>query len=95
MDIRNKIAAGFYQYPAPEVPDSIVNRKDPNYKVFVRECYKEQAMKALFLQDVLKSLGLQDHPKGDKLISLAWEYGHSAGLEEVLSYAEELSELLS
>ena len=47
-----------------------------------------------FKRDLFEELGISDHPKREKLYSLAWELGHSTGFSEVVSYAEQLSELL-
>ena len=47
-----------------------------------------------FKADVLAENGITDHPKADKLYEMAWERGHSSGIQEVAMYAEELSELL-
>jgi hypothetical protein len=38
--------------------------------------------------------GVEDHPKLDKLWSLAWEYGHSDGLYEVACDFANMAELL-
>lgn len=38
--------------------------------------------------------GLVGHPKADKLYSLAWEMGHSAGYHEVGLYYDDMAELL-
>ena len=50
-------------------------------------------------EDILKTdleteHGLTNHPKRDKLWSLAWEHGHSYGYSEVAGYYEDFSELL-
>lgn len=41
-----------------------------------------------------KELGLEGHPKFDKLYTIAYQHGHSSGFNEVAMYAEEFSELL-
>ena len=41
-----------------------------------------------------KEHGLENHPKRDKLWSMAWEYGHSSGFYEVEQWYNELAELL-
>ena len=48
-----------------------------------------------FKRAALADLGLTDHPKADKLWTLAWEYGHSAGYQEIWNYAQEFAELLT
>lgn len=47
-----------------------------------------------FSVELLKELGIADHPKAGILWSMAWERGHAWGLESVEQEAEELSELL-
>ena len=47
-----------------------------------------------FKSALLKHLEVDDHEKSDKLFDMAWEHGHSAGYNEVASYAEEFAELL-
>ena len=42
-----------------------------------------------FKQAALAELGLTDHPKADKLWVLAWEYGYSAGYQEIWCHAHE------
>lgn len=51
--------------------------------------------KDLFRVDLLDDLGVPlDHPKAEKLFSLAWEKGHSDGYNDVYGEACELVELL-
>lgn len=47
-----------------------------------------------FRQDLFEDLGIQDNPKRDLLFEKAWELGHSSGLQEVYSYAEDLVGLI-
>lgn len=47
-----------------------------------------------FKKDLFEYLDITNHPKREKLFELAWEYGHSNGLNSVVDYAEELVELL-
>lgn len=37
---------------------------------------------------------LSGHPKADKVYELAWEWGHSYGLDEVMSYYDDLAGLV-
>ena len=48
---------------------------------------------AEFKADLLADNGVSG-PKADKAYSLAWEYGHSSGLSEVVNYFEDLVELI-
>jgi hypothetical protein len=43
---------------------------------------------------VKRDLGILDNPKADKLMSIAWEDGHSAGYYEVYQKARDLVELI-
>ena len=47
-----------------------------------------------FFYIVKKDLGILDNPKADKLMSIAWEVGHSCGYNEVYIYACDLVELI-
>jgi hypothetical protein len=38
--------------------------------------------------------GTKDHPKADKLFTLAWEEGHACGIYEVALYYSDFMELL-
>lgn len=49
---------------------------------------------ARFRDDLLEALGIQNHPKANKLYDMAWEEGHSEGYRRVADVAEELAELL-
>lgn len=48
----------------------------------------------LFKKDALNDVGLIDHPKAEKVFSLAWEKGHSGGLNDVYCELGELADLL-
>jgi hypothetical protein len=58
------------------------------YHLFEGEILKE------FKEELLKRLGLEGHPRANKLYEMAWERGHSSGLSEVVYSAESLAELL-
>lgn len=47
-----------------------------------------------FQADLEEENGVKGHPKAEKLFDLAWGYGHSSGLNEVMQHYEELVELL-
>jgi hypothetical protein len=53
-----------------------------------------QRLEQQFFDDTARIFGYENHPKRSKLESIAWEEGHSSGLESVYHWAEELSELL-
>lgn len=58
--------------------------------------YREEsnAIEAEFKKELLLRLDLSNHPKADKLYSMAWDRGHSSGFSEVVNVAESLAELL-
>lgn len=68
------------------------DRKDKG----VRDAYRaeNQRLRSEFEKDVLAELGLTDHPKGQALMDLAWENGHSNGYREVYGEAVEMAVLL-
>ncbi len=68
------------------------DRKDKG----VRDAYnaEEARIRAKFEQDVLAELGLTDHPKGQALMDLAWDKGHSSGYSDVYNEAVEMAVLL-
>ena len=47
-----------------------------------------------FRKDLADEYGVTGHPKEPKLWNMAWEHGHSSGLEEVAMYYDELVELV-
>jgi hypothetical protein len=61
----------------------------------IREYNKTQReIEVEFKAELLKRLELEGNPKADKLYSMAWDRGHSSGLSEVASIAENLAELI-
>lgn len=55
---------------------------------------KNNRLEREFKHDLLEELGLTGNPKADLLYSIAWEYGHSTGFEEVFYYASDLADLI-
>lgn len=47
-----------------------------------------------FKNDMFECYNVSNHPKADKAYSLAWEYGHSAGLHDIHNYFSDLVELI-
>ena len=58
--------------------------------------YMEQAaiMEKQFKTDALKEVGLAGHPKAEAAWSMAWDRGHSHGMQEVFHELEELADHL-
>jgi hypothetical protein len=54
----------------------------------------ERRLKAVFASDLIEAAGVTGHPKAQRCFDLAWEYGHSGGLQDVRYYFEELVELI-
>jgi len=75
--------------------------KDVNeeaYKAAMKEYHKDQArLNLAFRHDLENEYGVSrdsNPDKADKLYSLAWDYGHSAGYGEVESHYDTFSELV-
>lgn len=43
---------------------------------------------------LIEALGLSEHPRATKLVSIAWTERHANGYLDVISFADELAELL-
>lgn len=61
-----------------------------------RKAYRQQRKELynLFEEDIARVYIVSDHPKKDLLFRLAWDYGHALGIHEVLSYYDEMVELI-
>lgn len=61
-----------------------------------RRLYSEEddRLHNLFVSTLEKFYEVEDHPKKSRLFSIAWDYGHSNGLEEVVNHYETLVELI-
>ena len=55
---------------------------------------REAELNMLVKSDLEAQHGIVGHPKADKLWSLAWDAGHSAGYSDVITYYEDFVELL-
>jgi hypothetical protein len=78
-----------------EVKKVDIQKKDLRYKAD-RSLYEtdERNKLELFKKDALEETDLTDHPKKDMAYRMAWERGHSSGLESVVNELYELTELL-
>jgi hypothetical protein len=47
-----------------------------------------------FFEIVKKDLGIENNPKADAMMRIAWESGHSCGYHEVYNDARDLVELI-
>src|SRR5258708_11820977 len=64
---------------------------DAQYKSYQEDNQKFQLQ---FKTDLFAELGITDNLKRETLYSLAYDYGHSAGLYEIYIHAEKLVELI-
>lgn len=60
-------------------------------KVYRQE---DQRLYAAFREEVLEENGILNHPKADKVFSMAWEDGHSSGYDEVACYVDKYTDLV-
>lgn len=79
-------------------PEVWANKEMPSLEVQKEMRQHIKAKEAELLEqsryDLAEEFGVSGHNKEQELWRLAWEYGHSAGLTEVVLYYEELSVLL-
>ena len=61
-----------------------------------RKRYSDESAKLYkeFQNDLFEDYGVSDNPKRFKCFDLAWEHGHSSGLEEVYNYFGDFVELI-
>ena len=61
-----------------------------------RKQYSDESAKLYkeFQNDLFEDYGVSDNPKRFKCFDLAWEHGHSSGLEEVYNYFGDFVELI-
>lgn len=77
LTFSEKISSGYYHSKLPWAPV----QKDPQVaKAYHADCAR---LSDEFRDDLLADLGLTNHPKADKLYSLAYAYGHSSGYRDV------------
>lgn len=93
--VREKIDAGVYS-AEKVMPYPGFKSKDPANKEERRKYYEIEAqLMSQFKQDLIAEHYATGWPKVDLCYEKAWEHGHSAGLHEVVTYFEDLVELLS
>lgn len=54
----------------------------------------QKLARAAFFADVKTELRIEDNPKADKMLNVAWDIGHSAGYHDVYYEALDLVELI-
>lgn len=67
-------------------------REKYNKKVFEHHI-ETNRLEAMFEEDALKDVGLENHPKKNAIFGYAWEKGHSSGHSEVYNELTDLVEL--
>lgn len=67
----------------------------PKWRILIEE-YRlaVNRVNETFKTDLLAALGLNNHPKANKVYGMAWDRGHSSGYAQVAYESQELSELL-
>ena len=106
--VREKIRAGGYANPMawefkpiPVTDDMTIagarehKERERTRRTAHRKTYNEAEAECMrvFRADLEAEHGMADHPKADRLYELAWEHGHSGGLEEVVNFYEEFVDL--
>ena len=94
MSVRDNIRSGKYTNNLPFEPFRTAGMTD--LQRARRAAYKanDEALLAKFKYDLLAEHGLLEHPKADRAYALAWDEGHSSGLEEIVNYFEGYADLL-
>lgn len=103
LNFEEKLKNGYYSNYG-EYPQRVTfNLKNKYRKLISREEYKEKLKlynelkmekEHEFKINLLDFVGLLGHPKAEKAFQIAWDRGHSAGLNEVLLELEELADLI-
>ena len=72
-----------------DYPNAVIQEvlDEEEYKA-QRKRYSDESAKLYkeFQNDLFEDYGVSDNPKRHKCFDLAWEHGHSSGLEEVYNY---------
>ena len=80
-----------------EYPNALIQEvlDEDAYKARRQEYDVESAkLDREFQNDLFEDYGVSDNPKRFKCFELAWEHGHSSGLEEVYGYFGDFVELI-
>jgi len=89
MDIYQNIRDG--KYVVKDVPYVPYGEDKEKHMAWRKE---EGRLIDLFYADVKEELGITDNPKADKLMSKAWDKGHSGGLWDVYIEAQDMVDLI-
>ena len=80
-----------------EYPNALIQEvlDEEAYRARSKEYNEERSKLHLeFQNDLFEDYGVSDNPKRFKCFELAWEHGHSSGLEEVYGYFGDLVVLI-
>ena len=80
-----------------EYPNALIQEvlDEEAYRAHLKEYNDESAkLHREFRDDLFEDYGVSDNPKRFKCFELAWEHGHSSGLEEVYGYFGDLVVLI-
>ena len=80
-----------------EYPNALIQEVlgEEAYRAHLKEYNDESAkLHREFRDDLFEDYGVSDNPKRFKCFELAWEHGHSSGLEEVYGYFGDLVVLI-
>lgn len=80
-----------------DYPNAVIQEvlDEETYKAHRKEYDAESAkLHQEFVKDLFEDYGVSDNPKRFKCFELAWEHGHSSGLEEVYNYFGDFVELI-
>ena len=80
-----------------EYPNALIQEvlDEEAYRAHLKEYNDESAkLHREFRDDLFEDYGVSDNPKRFKCFELAWEHGHSSGLEEVYGYFGDLAVLI-
>ena len=80
-----------------EYPNALIQEvlDEEAYRAHLKEYDVESAkLDREFRDDLFEDYGVSDNPKRFKCFELAWEHGHSSGLEEVYGYFGDLVVLI-
>lgn len=80
-----------------EYPNALIQEvlDEEAYRAHLKEYNDENAkLHREFRDDLFEDYGVSDNPKRFKCFELAWEHGHSSGLEEVYGYFGDLVVLI-
>ena len=87
-----------YSEERPNLPKDHVKQEVVDEEAFKKDMNEYQRLSRQkeheFKEDLKEEFGVLDNPKAERAFALAWEKGHSAGLEDVYSKFDDFVELI-